>query len=533
MHLIRKNIFFVFVLFGAIFTFPFYLLDQRLCIFNETIELANKVNHDSIQKSGFYSKKEFTLLNSKALRGKLLVGKSYFPFNNQTSLDEIRAINENKLMYISTSPVWHTPSGNFKKAISCSIADEQSGNTYYRTYFSEVLHNLPVIALTVNPNDLFNDFNGINVQGLNNVSNKVNAKWWDQNGNYQRKGKESERNCYFEFFDKDLNVLYSNYAGIRIHGNATRAFPQKSFRLSSKKVNGKKGFQFSFFNNQFYFEKDLVLRNGGNDWGRTFFADGLMQTLVHELNLEEQQFLPVVLYLNGEYWGVYSLRQKLDEDFLSNKYKIAKKEICFIESDHLNSGDENVYRELKAQIENLENGKFNGDETFNELNECIDIESFINYIIVETYFCNSDWPHNNCKYFKLDSQKWRWGIYDLDYGYAYLGNPKAYGLNMFDVIQRNNSFTARIFKLLLQSQAFVSKFKSKAKEILSGPLSKSNQNKWIQYYYNSYKNEIPRQIARWRKPATVDEWNYYVNEMKVFAKKREEVYLQQLNRLNN
>ncbi len=61
--------------------------------------------------------------------------------------------------------------------------------------------------------------------------------------------------------------------------------------------------------------KSFVLRNGGNDWDHSLIRDGVMQNLVKYLDLERQAFRPSLVYLNGEFWGIYNIREKVNEDF--------------------------------------------------------------------------------------------------------------------------------------------------------------------------------------------------------------------------
>jgi hypothetical protein len=518
------------VIVGFVFSllsfYYFHSSDIKQKIDFDNVEL----NNADILPSGLYhSPKPLT-----RIRGKYRV----FPdignkvtFLNTTIESDFEKLfhhQRNRLMYISTSPVWRPPMGFFLKAAVIGVINLETGKINYRTYFNQKEKlNLNTISLVVNEDDFFDVANGLMVQGFQPGIAPLRVKWWDAQGNYQLKGKKAAKSCFFEYFDTTGQLLFSSTSWLQIHGNATRAFPQKSFRLAAQKTKKKKQFNFNFFGNE-NDNRRLVLRNGGNDWGRTLFSDGLMQELVKDLDVESQGFVPVALYLNGEYWGIYSLREKLDEYFLASKYKCSKNDVTLIESDEFKNGEKSELDELNLLLKHFEKSKELDAHEYQEISKKIDILNFIRYIFIEMYFANTDWPHNNCKYFKLKNHKWRWGIYDLDYGYGYTG-ANAYNQNMFLHIEKSNSNTAKLFKLLIKSELFRNKFALEGKKMLSNALAYKNQAMLIDKYIRMLKPEMKRHVMRWRKPRSVEKWLENVNSLKVFASKRNKVVLLNIN----
>jgi len=461
------------------------------------------------------------------------VEKNMLPFSEEVTLNELQAYAHNKLMYVPTSPIWHSPVGDFKKAISVRIKDKKTKEVFYRTYFDEKENfHLPVLALTINAPDFFDAQQGMSVQGLKEGVATLRSKWWEMPGNYKNKGKEYATEGYLEYFKPNGEQAYAAFTEIRIHGNNTRAFPQKSLRITAQKNAEGKTFEYDFFGTpELSSNRSLILRNGGNDWGRTLFSDALMQKLVENLGLETQAFTPVIMYLNGEYWGIYSLRQKMDEDFLSAKYHCKKKQVTFIETDEFKNGKKKHYKDLTDLLSELKNK--NGDEAYHILSKEIDVQNFIHYIFAETYFANTDWPFNNCKYYKIDEGKWRWAIYDLDYGYGYTGNPGAYQADIFSTLMNSKVNTAKIFRILMKSDNFKEQFRNRSLALLEQNLSGEKQVKAIDEYANLIRTEIPDHTRRWRKPVSVAQWEYYVQEMKTFVHHRKTVYIKQLSKYFN
>jgi hypothetical protein len=107
--------------------------------------------------------------------------------------------------------------------------------------------------------------------------------------------------------------------GARIHGGYSRVFPQKSFRLyADHDYDENKKFKYDLFPNQAYdingehidsFSR-LILRGGGNDFFGVMFRDEVIQSLVSHLNIPTQAYRPSVVFLNGEYWGIYNIRER-------------------------------------------------------------------------------------------------------------------------------------------------------------------------------------------------------------------------------
>ncbi|HYG53288.1 MAG TPA: CotH kinase family protein [Flavobacteriales bacterium] len=487
----------------------------------------DQVNTDLLE-SGKYNSAQTVFLtdnNNYRVVSNQDAQKSPISRKQNLTISDLRAGLRNRLMYISTSPIWKSPAGDFQKAVTVRIEKKKNHGAYYRTYFnSEMVFHLPVVSLVVNEADFFDESSGINVQGLRAAYMPLRTRWWDQHGNYQNKGKNFAVNCFFEYFSQKGNLLYSSFADIRIHGNATRAFPQKSYRLEAKGKKNKKFFQYDFFSSHVP-NKNLVLRQGGNDWGRTLFADAVMQELVSALDVEAQAYAPVVLYLNGEYWGIYSLRQKFDEDFVAGKYKCKKKNITFIENDELKNGSMDEFAAFKALVDGTLY-----ETNYKNISEKIDLLNFMHYIFSEVYFANTDWPHNNCKYYKCENGKWRWGVYDLDYGYGYTGNPQAYETDLFATLYKSPVYTAKLFRLLMTFPEFRKAFKLESERIIQHELNEAGQFQRINAFARRIEPEINNHIRRWRKPRSLEQWRNYVQEMKIFVTNREAVFMSQLKK---
>ena len=248
-----------------------------------------------------------------------------------------RAGEANVLSMISNistdfSNQWRAPKGEvFKCTTVKAVAIRDDGSrskVITHSYFVDpnikTRYTLPVISVVTDYDNLFDPSVGIYY-----------------GSNAEKRGKEWERPAHVEFFEPGGKLGFSQNIGLRIHGNYTRKFPQKSFRLYADGENGDLGeFKYEIFpdltkkgngKKMKTFER-LILRQSGNDWSSTYMRDAMMQSLVSHINiLDTQAARPAVLFLNGEYWGVYYIRERYDKEYLSEHYNLDEDRVAIIE----------------------------------------------------------------------------------------------------------------------------------------------------------------------------------------------------------
>ncbi len=162
----------------------------------------------------------------------------------------------------------------------------------------------------------------------------------------------------------------------------------------------------------------IVLRNSGDDYYSSFMRDGLMHSIVNELDLETQAYRPSVVFLNGEYWGIHNIREKINENYLAQHHDIDPNNIDLLEKNKfVISGDANHYNNM---LEFISNNDMSLTDNFDYIETQMDIDNFIAYLLSQIYFDNTDWPGNNIKYWRSrDNGKWRWILYDTDFGFGF------------------------------------------------------------------------------------------------------------------
>nr|WP_193745260.1 CotH kinase family protein [Geomicrobium sp. JCM 19055] len=204
---------------------------------------------------------------------------------------------------------------------------------------------------------------------------------------------------FLQLFDTDGNSTFTQHAGVRIHAETDSSVEQKSLRLYARDDYGEARFQYPFFGseerNQF---NRLVLHNGDRDWERTLLHDPFLHDLTRNLNYETQRSQSVNLYLNGEYWGIYHLRERYDSHYFRFAQQVIEKDLDLLEGDGTAiEGKNEDYKHLLAYIR--EYGA-ESDESYHYIATQIDIDNFIDFYIAQIYAANTEWKYDDLYYWR-------------------------------------------------------------------------------------------------------------------------------------
>jgi hypothetical protein len=420
----------------------------------------------------------------------------------------------NRLSHISTSPRWKYPFGNHNAIIA------MDGNYIFPE------STIPIVSIEIKDKGLFDYYKGIYIRGAREwEARKPETAWWDRPANYRNRGRKWERKATIRFtgFGPD-EVLQK--AGIRINGNATRAFPQKSLRLVFRGDYEKEGITNRFFDNAPNTSiKTMLLRNAGNDWDRAFLRDVLTTRLSVDLNLETQPFKAVNVYISGEYWGLHYLRPKIDDDYLAGKYGIADTVVSIIEHPGIvYRGPKRGINDFNVLLDFAKSQDLSDSSNYSRFSKKLDIESFVDYLIINMLIVNTDWPQNNWMVWKdlsgsVNNGQWKWILKDTDYGLGFF-DANAYDYDMYTKVLENESPIGIFFNALLKNGTFKSHFEQRQKEILSASWNIDRFNTKLDSISNVLAPEMPYQIDRWRTHLSAAEWESEVEAVRTFYELR-------------
>jgi hypothetical protein len=389
--------------------------------------------------------------------------------------------------------------------------------TITNTYFINFSTALTVVSLSTDPGNLFDEEYGIYALGdsAETAFPYFGANFW----------KDWERPIHVELFETNGSKGFDIDMGVKIFGGWSRGNAQKSFALFARGQYGNNTLNYKLFDELPYTEyESLVLRNSGNDWGSTMFRDALMTSLVDDTDIDKQDYRPAVLFINGEYWGIQNIREKVNEHFLAQHHNVDPDSVDILEYfGEVVHGDNTDYLALHSFIENND---FTLPANYEYVKTQMEVDNFINYFVSQIYFDNQDWPGSNIKYWqKHNNGKWRWIMFDTDFGFG-IWDPNAYQNNTLQFALEPNGpgwpnppWSTLFLRKLLLNESFKNDFINCFAD-LSNTIFKSVTvvNK-INSMASVILPEISRHSSRWNQ-FTYDQWLTNVQNMRYFASHR-------------
>ncbi|MGE5811913.1 MAG: CotH kinase family protein, partial [Ignavibacteria bacterium] len=318
---------------------------------------------------------------------------------------------------------------------------------------------------------------------------------------------------------------FSIDAGIQIFGWGTRANAQKSFSIMIRDKYGFPELNYRLFpDNPINKFTSFVLRAGGNDWNKLFFRDAFAQSLVAECNLDLQDFRPAIVFINGEYWGIQNIREKLNEDYLESHWGINKDNVDIISRYWRRSypvvieGDDFAFLEMENFLA-INDMKVAANYEYAK--SVIDMDNLLDYLTAQIYFANYDWPGNNNKIWreKVPNAKWRWFMYDMDWTFGYDGNSSysfntlKHATNSFGSGWPNPAFTTLIFRRLFENKEFQREFVNRMADFLNTSFKEDFTAAKLSEMENLFRPEMPAHIQRWALEGGIQSLNSWDNEL--------------------
>lgn len=304
----------------------------------------------------------------------------------------------------------------------------QPSETVTESYMINLYHAFPIVSLVADPYELWNEQNGmLSVGGEIAADAQIPFKLTTGEEPNYRKYKSTERPCHVEFFQKDGTTLLDQDCEFGIQGQYSLDMPQKTFKVRAKAKYGEKYFNAQLFEEyEFTQYKGFVLRMSGNDCVWTRFNDAFQSQLIKRFNelspnpsdIIYQEWEPVVVYLNGVYWGHYNLRERVDRYFVAQHEGLTLEEADNMDileaSGKVHYGSNKEYQAMIKRVEKSSPGTNEDDLQY--ILDNIDVDNYFDYMAFEMFFGNSD--PGNIRFYKLhgEGEKWKWIFYDADYG---------------------------------------------------------------------------------------------------------------------
>lgn len=385
---------------------------------------------------------------------------------------------------------------------------------YTNTYFINRPFSMGVVSIVSNPDNLFSHERGIYVKGCcaEEVSPYSGANFW--------KGWEREVNI--EFFEQNGTLAFNQEAGIKIFGGFSKSLPMKSISLTARTKYGNNRFEYQLFPNKDIDKfKSFILRNSGGDFNKTHFRDALLTGLVESLDIEIQAYRPVIVYLNGKYWGIHNLREKLNEHYLKYNRGVDKDSVDLIK--HRNDLQHGNRKQYQAFLKYLNRTDLSDTLKVNELSTFMDINNYINYNIAQVYIDNRD-AGGNIRYWKPQNNhsKWRWILFDTDMSFG-ISDWKGYKTNTLKQMTSKNieawpnpAWSTFIIRKILENDSLKEVYINRFADHLNTIFSTENVLFRIDSIKSLLNEEMPNHVVKWRSN-NMERWERNIGILKNFA----------------
>lgn len=394
-----------------------------------------------------------------------------------------------------------------------SYADGKLASTVTtENYLVGVDHDIPVVCISMDPDDFLGHTKGIYAKGpgydVDDGQDFVhtNANYW----------QDWEREMNFEWFEEDGTKGVDFDAGIKIFGQYSKELDQKSLSIKLRGKYGQNSVTYPFFRDHEYTTfYNLILRQSGQDCGKTKILDAMIAQVCKDTNVEVMEYRPCAVYVNGKYWGLYNLREKQDEDFVITRYPEAVKgQVDVLKGDfrYPNAGDS---KEWRALIDYVNAHNMTQLEPQLYVEERVNMVSLYDWIAIEAFIANTD--TGNKRRFKYDGGKWNWMLFDTDWALQTVGSNSVNRL--YDLMKEKghgsgNAFNNSMMRAIAANPNWSEAFIERYAELLNTTLRPERFHTIIDAMAAEIRTEMPKQVERWGSPSSVEKWEENIANLK-------------------
>lgn len=390
---------------------------------------------------------------------------------------------------------------------------------------------MKIVSVVTDPANLFDYETGIYVTGkaydeyVKEYRGGDEYYWREEfwalwSANYRNRGIKWERKAECQFFDEAGQLDLTQECGIRIHGGVSRGYNPKSLNLYARKeYDGNKKLQADLFGTGYY-ASAVTFFQGGNDV-RTKAKDYIVCAEIKDLNVATMNYEPYVMFLNGEYWGVYWLNEKYNADYFEYYYGVDKDNVIMIKNGELEEGEEEDLKYYSKMVEFCSRSDVTKLENYERVCEMIDIESYIDYYAVMCYIGrNGDWPWLNYGLWRVKKTegslygdgKWRWIIFDL--------NSPGFSLDLDSIgyVMEHDE----MFKNLMSNDTFRSQLLLRMEELTDTVFDPEIMNERLDEYQNFMAEPMCENDRRFFGDDSLSQFYGGIEELRKFFAERKE-----------
>ena len=360
-----------------------------------------------------------------------------------------------------------------------------------------------------------------------------------------------------EVFDPKGDRVGNSRVEMAVSGNGSSGWGMKSLRIYFKGINNQDSGLESDLNYDIFggAAKDqwgqaitsfsrIMIRNSGNDCATSYIRDAFMQSTAAGLNVDIMATASTLVFINGEFWGVYNVRERYSPEYVESHYGVNKDNVAVIESDYsqvhtntnadfvLSSGVEGDQDHFNEMVQYMRDHNLADQEHYDYVASRMDIDSFIDMWVVRLYFNARDWPENNIKVWRNKNPddpsgfdtKWHFTLLDLDMG-----------LSFYDfTTERENFFWAfdsssvcgTMMRALMKNEGFKQQFILRYYDVVNNHMTPEYLNAMFDELYAERDPLMTLQAGRWpeggeRGTFTVSKWQNECTRIRNFIDNRQ------------
>lgn len=377
------------------------------------------------------------------------------------------------------------------------------------TYLVNEGDSLSTVSLVTDPSNLWDYNTGIYVMGPNagDVDPYHGANFWK---NWEKSGSVA-------LFEEDGSLGFYEPCGLKIFGGFSRANGKKSLACMFRGKYGASSLDYALFG-----EKGLdtyqsfVLRAGGQDAYSSKFRDEMITSLANDyLGLPVQQYRPVTLYLNGQYWGIYFIREKLTDQYVAGNFNVDADDVILA---NWSGTDCSAYVALQTYARNND---LSQQKHYNYILSQINEDNYADYIITQMWVQNTDL--GNVKFFRTDDLEWHWALFDTDLSFR-----NAASNNTNTNLRKNNIWASDIasrvlITKLLENATFRDQFIRRIAYQVNTVWNEEVVVDRINYFHDLLQADMAKECGRWG--GSVATWENQVEKLRDFARKRNDYFI--------
>lgn len=396
------------------------------------------------------------------------------------------------------------------RATSFSKTNNLPSRSVANTYFiTSIGHTIPVLSIITNNTNLY---------GSTGIFDNWQQEW--------------ERPCYVEYFDKDKKKVFEQFSGIQIDGGAggSRSNAQHSFRLEfNNKAYGEGDVDYALIpdrpTRKHY--KSVYLRNGSNQWLTFQFKDAMeCKIMSNKTNNDYSHCTPAVVYINGAYFGVYELREKLNDEYFEENYKATVDSTFHLLS--LSYWYNSILRALNGSVDTFTtdynkfiNLKPTSADYLQKADQILDLDYYTDYVVAQSWIADTDWPYNNIKIVKGDfsRHRWRFLLQDLEWALSPNGwTNSGYDHIAFMLNYDPNMPYLRFWKELIKNPIYKKKFINRFADLMNSSYLPQETVPIAQSIYNASYAEMRGEYVKWGggESQATNRMTQYANNLATF-----------------